>query len=149
MLGDPDTDPTSNGTRIAPRRLEGRKSETRFSFRKRGRQHRTPKRDPRERSEQWNPGSRADDWRTRERNTLFVSQERTTTSDPQSAILASGASNGTQDRAPTIGGRESETRFSFRERGRQRRTPKRDPRERSEQWSLRYQRSAGSLWAKA
>jgi hypothetical protein len=52
------------------------------------------------------------------------------------AIRASGASNQISDRAPTIGGQTSSTRSSFCERGRQRRTPTRDPRERSEQSNL-------------
>src|SRR4029453_11891534 len=59
--------------------------------------------------------------------------------DPHSELRANtratkrGARNQISDRAPTIGGRTSRTRSSFCERGRQRRIPMRDPRERSEQ----------------
>src|SRR5829696_4888308 len=71
----------------------------------------------------------------RRSETRFSFRESGRQPQTPSAILASGASNGTQDRAPTIGGtKERNTLFVSRERTTTS-DSKRDPRERSEQWN--------------
>jgi hypothetical protein len=85
------------------------------------------------RSEPLDPGSRADDWRTNERNTLFRSAREDDNVGFPSAIRASGASNRPRIARRRLEDERAEHALSFRERGRQRRIPERDPRERSEQ----------------